>query len=165
MERNWWWDVPEFVRAQQDPRFQAWVETLTTGLDLCVIDFKNIIPELPEDDMFSDEAIIIAERAFIDAFPDLESVSLGDDRVWDFMKYLGHAFVDKLECTWVWQPRLPSVGWDFDSPAVSMPWPTIALLDMYTMMTSTADRRTGKEWMWVFGNNRRRYLEWKSAQK
>lgn len=165
VEFNWWRDVPEFVRAQEDPNFRAWVEALEMGLDLCLIDFKNIIPDLPEDDMFSDDAIVIAERAFLDQFPDVKSVDLGDSRVWDFMKYRGQTFVDKLECTWVWQPRLPRVGWSYDSPAISAPWPSMALHDMYTSMTATAHRRTGEEWIYTFRNNREDYVEWKSAQK
>jgi hypothetical protein len=161
---NWWWDVPEFVECQKDPKFRSWVAALEEGLDLYLIDFKNIIPDLPEDDMFGEDAIIIAERAFLDCFPDSGSVDLGDARVWDFMKYLGQVFVDKLECTWVWQPRLPRVGWGFDSPAISTPWPSISLIDMYTMLTATASRQTPGGWLRLFRANREDYVEWKSSQ-
>ena len=164
MEFNWWWDIPEFVAAQKDPKFRSWVAALVEGLDLYLIDFKNIIPDLPDDDMFSEDAIIAAERAFLGCFPTVESVDLDDSRVWDFMKYLGQVFVDKLECTWVWQPRLARVGWGFDSPAISTPWPSISLLPMYTMMTATAHRKTGEEWVDLFRANREDYVEWKSSQ-
>jgi len=164
VEYNWWWDVPEFVRVQEDPQFRAWVQTVEVGVELYVLDFRDVIPDLPEGDIFSDEAIVIAERAFLGCFPDMASVGYSDARIWDFMKYLGQAFVEKLECTWVWQPRVERIGWGYDSPAISRPWPSISLLDMYTMMTATAHRRTGRVWVELFRNNRKSYLEWKAAQ-
>lgn len=160
-DHHWWWDVPEFVQAQEDPRTKAWIEAIALGIELYEIDFKDIIPDLP-DEMFSDEAIVIAERAFLARYPDRVALDQDESGLWNFVKYYGQAFVERLECQWVWQPKVKGF-WDFESPAIERPWPVTTLLPLFTIMTSTVYRRTGEEWIFIFRNQREDYLQWKSA--
>lgn len=158
---HWWWDVPEFVRAQERDGFKAWVESISLGIDLYEIDFRKIIPGLPENDMFSDNAIVLAEQEFLKRYPSRESLSLDDPAAWDFIKYYGQAFVQKLECRWVWQPCVDPY-WRSDGPAIEFPWPNDVLFDLFRIMTATVHRRSGTEWIYLFQNNRDDYVNWKA---
>lgn len=160
MKDHWWWNVPQFVEAQQEPGFRAWVETIALGIDLGEITFDDTIPGLPID-MFSDEAIGIAERTLLTRYPDQLALKDDPDGAWAFMKYLGQAYVEKLECKWVYQPKVKGC-WEVAGPAIDCPWPNDVLLLVLPLVGAAAARRSGEEWLWVFNNNRKHYLEWKA---
>ncbi|OHU38289.1 hypothetical protein BKG80_10920 [Mycobacteroides chelonae] len=157
---HWWWNVPEFVQAQQEPGFRAWVETIELGIELGEITFTDIIPDLPSD-MFSDEAITIAERALLRRYPDTLALKDDPDKGWAYMKYLGQAYVEKLECRWVYQPKVKG-KWEIEGPAIERPWPDNMLLPVLPLVGGAVGCQSGEEWLWVFNNNRKSYLEWKA---
>lgn len=161
-DHHWWWDIPQFVTAQQDPGFKAWVQTIELGVELGEITFEDIIPDLPID-MFSDEGIIAAERALLNRYEDLRALKDDPDQGWAFMKYLGQAYVEKLECRWVYQPKVKGY-WDEEGPAIECPWPTSTLFPMLPCVTAAVIRREGDGWIYVFRNNRQDYLEWKESR-
>lgn len=160
---HWWWDVPEFVREQQDPEWVAWVAALEDGIDLVVDTPEDWFPGIPED-WFSDEAIQFVEKTLLDRYEDQMALDSNWDDKWKFIKYLGQAFVDQLECKWVWQPKIEKYGWHIAGPAIECPWPDNVLFDVIPMVNATVKRRTGREWIFVFRNNREDYLEWKSGR-
>ena len=157
---HWWWNVPEFVAAQRDPGFRAWVQAIDLGVELGEETFAEIIPGLSVDDPFGDEGIGLAERAFLDAFPDRRAMDADQTLMFRFIKYLGQAYVEKLECRWVWQPAIKGY-WDISTPAIERPWPTTDMLfDLIPIMNATVHFRRGDDWFFVFNNNRPDYLEW-----
>lgn len=158
---HWWWNIPEFVQAQQDERFRAWVETLALGLELSTVNFHDIIPDLPPHDIFSDEAILIAEKAFLNRFESRQDMDDNWDVAVKFLKYLGQAYVEKLECRWVWQP-IVNKHWETEGPAIEFPWPTNMLLALNPILNSAVRRRSGSDWLFVFRNNREDYNAWKA---
>ncbi|WP_133054174.1 hypothetical protein [Mycobacteroides saopaulense] len=160
---HWWWDVPQFVEAQQDPGFRSWVEAISLGVELGEITFEDIIPGLPTD-IFSDEAISIAEQAFLRRYPDEIALKDDPDKGWAFMKYLGQAYVEKLGCRWVYQPKVKG-KWEIESPAIERPWPTDMLLPLLPVLRATVARRSGEEWLFTFRNNRQDFLEWEAKGK
>ena len=109
-------------------------------------------------DPFSDEGITAAETAFLHTFADRRALDADPHLMMRFVKYLGQAYVEKLECRWVWQPNIKP--WSLSSPAIECPWPNDMLFDLIPVMNATVIRRTGRQWLWVFGNNRKRYQEW-----
>jgi len=156
---HWWWDMPEFVEAQRDPGFRAWVESIELGMDLGEEPFEEIIPGLPVRDPFSDEGITAAETAFLHTFGDERALDADWHLMMRFVRYLGQAYVEKLECRWVAQPNIKP--WSLSSPAIERPWPgTDMLFPLVPVMNATVVRRTGRQWLWVFGNNRKDHREW-----
>ncbi|WP_078344957.1 hypothetical protein [Mycobacteroides chelonae] len=158
---HWWWNIPEFVHAQQDERFRAWVETISLGIDIAQIDFRDIIPNLPPGDMFSDEAILLAEQSFLQHFDSQQDMDDNWDTAVKFLKYLGQAYVAKLECRWVWQPIVPKY-WSISGSAIEFPWPSDMLFELNPILNSAVRRRAGNDWLFVFKNNREDYLKWKA---
>ena len=157
---HWWWDMPEFVSAQRDPKFRAWVESIELGMELGEEPFDEIIPGLPIRDPFGDEGIIAAETAFLHTFSDERALDADWHLMMRFVKYLGQAFVEKLECRWVWQPNIKP--WGLSSPAIERPWPsTDMLLPLVPVMNATVrPPRRGDDWIFTFRNDRKGYQEW-----
>ena len=157
---HWWWDMPEFVAAQRDPGFRAWVQSIELGMDLGEEPFEEIIPGLPIRDPFSDEGIIAAETAFLHTFADRRALDADFPLMMRFVRYLGQAYVEKLECRWVAQPNIKP--WSLSSPAIEFPWPgTNMLLDLIPVMNGTVSPpRRGDDWIYVFRNNRKDHQKW-----
>ena len=159
---GWWWDVPEFVAAQEDPGFQAWVRSSEGAVDLGF--FRNeLIPELPPD-IFADGALSIAEQSLTNRYPDMAAMKADHHTAMDYAQYIGQYFVHNLECRLVWQPFVKR-KWDISSPAIEFPWPNDMLLPLRPELNVAVTRRTGKEWDWVYQNNRRlSYGPWKAGE-
>ncbi|WP_078344639.1 hypothetical protein [Mycobacteroides chelonae] len=158
---HWWWRVPEFVAEQEKPDWKAWVEALQLGMELYAATPEHWFPGIPEDDWFSDEAISFVERTMLERYEDRQALDANRDDKLHFVKYFGEAFVQKLECRWVWQPKVDKY-WVIDGPAIEFPWPTDMLFDVIPMINATIRRRTGEEWLFVFRNNREDYNAWKA---
>lgn len=156
---HWWWDVPEFVQAQRDSGFRAWVESIKLGMELGEEPFDEIIPGLSVREPFSDDGIALAEKAFLETFPDRRSVDNNWNLMMRFVKYYGQAYVEELECRWVWQPIVEG-HWEVSSPAIERPWPTDMLLPLVPVMNATAGQRRGDDWLFTFNNNRKKYRVW-----
>ena len=150
--------MPEFVSAQSDPKLRAWVGSIELGIELGEDPFDEIIPGLPVRDPFSDDGIAAAETALLHTFRDERALEDNGNLMMRFVKYLGQAYFEKLECRWVWQPNIRP--WGLSSPAIEYPWPNDMLFPLVPVMNATVIRRTGRQWLWVFGNNRKRYEEW-----
>ena len=135
------------------------MQSIELGMELGEEPFDEIIPGLPIRDPFSDEGIVAAETAFLHTFADGRALDADWHLMMRFVRYLGQAYVEKLECRWVWQPNIKP--WGLSSPAIEFPWPgTDMLLPLVPVMNAAVERRRGDGWIFVFRNNRKRYQEW-----
>lgn len=158
---HWWRGVPQFVTAQESSDFMAWVEAIDLGIDLCVDTPADWFPGIPNADWFSDGSIAYVEKLLSDRYEDQNALDHNWSDRCHFVKYFGQAWVEKLECKWVWQPKVEPY-WAIDGPALERPWPSNMLFDVIPMVNAAVTRRTGDEWLFVFRNNREDYLDWKA---
>ena len=156
---GWWWNVPDFVAAQEDPSFRAWVEASEMAIDLEYFS-TEIIPELPPD-IFEDGALSIAEQSLMNRYPDKVAMRADWNTAMKYAQYIAQYFVHNLEARIVFQPIVKG-KWNLASPAIEFPWPSDMLLPLVPELNAAVSRRTGREWNFVYQNNRRRhYLPWK----
>jgi hypothetical protein len=158
---GWWWDVPEFVAAQEDPGFRAWVDASEGAVDLCIFQ-SELIPELPPN-IFEDGALSIAEKSFMDRFPDMAALRSEWNTMMDYAQYVGQYFVHNLEARLVWQPKVKG-KWETSSPALEFPWPRDMLSPLIPMLNTAVTRRTGSQWDFMYRNNREVYRDWKRGE-
>lgn len=154
---HWWWTVPEFVAAQHDDGFRSWVIAAELGIDLCEETFEDLIPGLPVTDPFGDAGISAAERAFLRRFPDHAALAADSALAFRFMRYLGHAWVEKLQCRWVCRP------WPSPLPVIDCPWPTDQLLDLTAVLGRSVTDRRGNHWLSGFDHGRAHHRRWAAA--
>ncbi|MBN7375714.1 hypothetical protein D2E44_13315 [Mycobacteroides abscessus] len=158
---RWWWDIPEFVEAQERPSFKAWVEALELGIELYASTPADWFPGIPEDDWFSDEAIGFVEKVFLERFEDTAALDADFDGQMPFVKYLGQLYVDKLEGKWVSIPKIPD-RWPLPGWGVELPWRYDGVYNVMPALRVAARRRKGDQWLFTFNNNRNSYLNWKN---
>lgn len=159
---GWWWTRPEFVEAQRDPGFIAWVEATESALEL--EGFDDLVPalrDLPQE-MYNEDCLIYAERRFLELFPDAASLDAAEATAtrFRFIGFIGHMYVHKLECRWVFQPKAEKYGWNEGGPAIEQPWDSTSLFEVMAAPRVAAHRRQGTYWDRIFKNNQKRYLEW-----
>lgn len=158
---GWWWDVPEFVAAQQDEGFKSWVIKTEYGFELYESDFDELVPELDQD-YYREGALLTAEAAFLRMFPDRAAATSKENlhKYFQFVAFIGHMYTFHLECTWVYQPKIEKYGWYEGGPAIECPWDDESLLEVMASPRIAAIRRKGNSWDFTFKNNRKNYLRW-----
>ncbi|MEV0670096.1 hypothetical protein [Mycobacterium sp. NPDC050441] len=160
-DARWWRNVPAFAETQRRDDFQAWAEALDMGIDLHVDTPEDWFPGFPEEDYFSDEAISFVERTLVDTYEDVEPLQEDSHGMLLYMKFLGQAYVDKLEGRWVGIPsvagRWPVPGW-----GVELPWRYDWFLDVTAAVEVAASRRSGDQWLSAFNRHRDDYRRWKA---
>ncbi|MBF9434657.1 hypothetical protein HA133_01740 [Mycobacteroides chelonae] len=157
---RWWWNIPEFVQAQQQPSFLAWVERLQLGIELHASTPADWFPGIPEDDWFSDEAISFVEKTLLERYEDTAALTADFDGQLPFIKYWGQAFVEKLEGKWVSIPEIPD-RWPTPGWGIELPWRYDWFFDVIPTVRVAVRRRSGEEWLFTFNNNRKGYQAWK----
>lgn len=160
VDPRWWWNVPDFVEAQANPEFQAWVEGISLGIELYASTPADWFPGIPEDDWFSDEAISFVEKTLLDRFEDTTALTDFDAQL-PFIKYHGQLYVEKLEGKWVSIPKLPD-RWPMPGWGVELPWRYDGFYDVIPAIRVAVRRRVGNQWLFTFNNNRKSYLNWKN---
>ncbi|MGJ0118568.1 hypothetical protein ACQ7HM_05110 [Williamsia sp. MIQD14] len=156
---GWWWSRPNFVAAQKDESFQAWVTMIELGFDLC--EFDDLVPEL-EGDYYRDDALLVAEKHFLRLFPDRATVKAKENThtYLLFVGLIGHMYVHHLECKWVNQVKDAEYSITEVGPAIEQPWNNRMLLSVIASPRVAAIRHEGNLWDFTFRNNRKNYLEW-----
>jgi hypothetical protein len=160
-DARWWRNVPEFAATQKRDDFQAWVEALDMGIDLWVDTPEDWFPGIPDDDFFSDEAIAFVEKTLVDTYEDVEPLQEDSHGLVQFVKYLGQAYVDKLEGTWVGVPAVTG-RWDVQGWGMELPWRYDWFIDITAAVEAAASRRTGDQWLSAFTRHRGDYRRWKA---
>ncbi|MBN7379719.1 hypothetical protein [Mycobacteroides abscessus] len=158
---RWWWNIPEFVAAQEDPDFRAWVQSVELGIELHASTPSDWFPGIPEDDWFSDEAITFVESALLERYEDTAALQADFDGQVPFIKYHGLLYVEKLEGKWVSIPEVPD-RWPLPGWGVELPWRYNGIYDVMPALRVAVRRRKGDQWLFTFNNNRESYLNWKN---
>lgn len=161
VDPRWWRNVPEFVEGQLQDSFRAWADALDSGIELCIDTPADWFPGIPEGDWFTDEALLFVERSLLDRFADAAAVRADFDAMLPYVKYLGQAYVDQLEATWVSVP-VAAGRWDRPGWGVELPWRYDWFLDVRAAVEAAASRRTGDQWVSAFHRHRTDYRAWLS---
>lgn len=160
-DARWWRNIPVFAETQRREDFQAWAEALDLGIELCVDTPEDWFPGFPDGDYFSDEAISFVEGTLLDTYEGVEPLQEDSHSMLLYLKYLGQAYVDKLEGTWVGIPSLPG-RWPVQGWGVELPWRYDWFLDMTAAVEVAAVRRSGDQWLSSFARHRDDYERWKA---
>jgi hypothetical protein len=156
---GWWWSRPDFVAAQEDENFKAWVTKTELGFEL--YQFDDLVPEL-NGDYYRDDALLVAEKYFLRLFPDSAAATAKENThtYFLFVGLIGHWYVHHLECRWVNQVKDSEYSITEVGPAIERPWNDRMLLDVVAFPRASAIDRYGTSWDFTFQNNRKRYVEW-----
>lgn len=151
-------------KDQQNPAWLAWLAEMDDALEtFLAVD----VPDMPADP-FTAAGLAHAEQVLMTMFPSAgswlepENAAIVDR----FQRYVGETFIRSgFEGRWmnvrVTEGRISSVFFDRRgfAPVVLEPFRTV-FIDLMSMLAIAVDRRTGKEWMRVYGYSEQGYAEW-----
>ena len=147
-------------KDQHDPAWLAWLAAMPDALaEFLTTD----VLDMPADPWTLD-GLRHAEQASLAFFPTWDSVDepSKQGRADRTSRYIGEVFRRNFGGKWRNVPELFGGEYEGFTPAVDEPYSEI-YLDVVTILTATLDRRTGREWEFLFDHSQKSYAAWRSA--
>lgn len=136
----------------RDEGFQAWLAMNDYLLD-CEFLAGDVVG-MP-DDPYSEAGLRVAEAEMLRRFSGIDDALVSANReMFDkFIRFVGVTFVNGLGFQWTNKP----VGYDDGKAYIAVEMPSIdTQLEIPSLVTAAAKRRSGDEWAFIFRNMRKR---------